>query len=102
MRVYAKIWLPLVGVGLAVLCLAGSARAADADKLIPSDAEVGASINVRQLLDSDLYKKYGKDAAKTGLEDPNAKKLLGASGLNPLTDPDSILGTSVGTQQPKI
>jgi hypothetical protein len=102
MRVSAKTWLPLVGVGLAALCLAGAARAADADKLVPSDAEVVASVNVRKLLDSDLFKKYGQDAAKAGLQDPNAKKLLGAMGLDPLKDIESILVTSAGTEKPKM
>jgi hypothetical protein len=104
MRVSAKTWLPLLGAGLAALCLAGPARAVDADKLTPADAEVVISVNVRQLLDSPVFQKYGKDEAKNALQDPNAKKILGAVGLDPLKDVDSVLLTSAGdiADKPKV
>ena len=66
MRISAKTWLPLLGAGLAALCLAASARAVDADSRTPADAEVIVSINVSQILDSDAFKKYAKDEAGEG------------------------------------
>lgn len=102
MRLFAKTGLPLAA-GFAVLCLAGPARAVEADKMIPADAEAVVSINVRQLLDSDLFKKYGKDEVEKGLQDEKAKKLLTALGLDPLKDIESILVTSAGTpEKPKV
>jgi hypothetical protein len=102
MRVSAKTWAPLAA-GVVAMCLAASARAVEADKMIPGDAEAIVSINVRQLLDSDLFKKYGKDEVEKSLQDEKAKKLLDALGLNPLKDIDSILVTSAGgTDKPKV
>ena len=102
MRISAKTWL-LLAAALAAMCLAGSARAVDADKMIPADAEAVVSVNVRQLLDSDLFKKYGKDDVEKGLQDDKAKKLLDAIGLNPLKDIDSVLLTSAGgAEKPKV
>src|SRR5215472_13897412 len=41
------------------LMAAGSARAAEPDKLLPDDSEYIITLNIRQLLDSALTKKYG-------------------------------------------
>ena len=65
-------------------------------KLTPADADVIVSVNVRKLLDSELFKKYGKGDAEKALLDDKAKKLLDAIGLNPLKDVDGILFTSSG------
>ncbi len=101
MRLGAKNWPAVVGVGLAALCLAASAQAVEADKLTPADADVVVSLNVRKLLDSELFKKYGKDDAEKALLDDKAKKLLDAIGLNPLKDVDGILFTSSGIDKPR-
>lgn len=101
MRISAKNWLPVVGVGLAALCLAAPARAVEADKLTPADADAVVSINVRKILDSELFKKYGKNDAEKALLDDNAKKILEAVGLNPLKDVDSILFTNAGIDKAK-
>ena len=96
MRFSARNWLPIIGLGVSALCLAGSARAVEADKLTPADADVVVSVNVRKILDSELFKKYGKDDAEKALLDENAKKMLTAVGLDPLKDVDSILFTNAG------
>src|SRR5438128_1012730 len=48
---------------LAAVCLAwlAPARAAEVDKLLPNDTEILVTINVRQILDSPLVKKYALD-----------------------------------------
>lgn len=102
MRFSAKTWLPVLGVGLAALYLAGAARAADADKLTPSDAELVVSVNVRQLLDSELFKKYGKNEAVKSLKDDKTQKLLSAVGLDPLKDVENVLITAAGSSSPKV
>ena len=96
MRISAKTFLPIVGAGLAALCLAHPALAADADKMIPADADVVISINVRQLVDSPAFQKYGKADAIQGLQNPQVQALLSALGLDPLKDVDSLLLTSAG------
>ena len=101
MHFRAKNWPAIVVVGLAALCPAGSARAVEADKLTPADADVVVSVNVRKLVDSELFKKYGKDDAEKALLDDKAKKLLDAIGLNPLKDVDGILFTSSGIDKPR-
>jgi hypothetical protein len=101
MRFAAKNGLAVFGLGLAALCLAGSARAVEADKLTPADADLVVSVNVRKLVDSDLFKKYAKDDAEKALLDDNAKKMLEAVGLNPLKDVDTILFTNAGIDKAK-
>lgn len=101
MRISAKHWLPAVGAGLAALCLAAPARAVDADKLTPADADAVVSVNVRQILDSQLFKKYGKADAEKALLDDNAKKILAVVGLDPLKDVDSIVFTNAGIDKAK-
>lgn len=96
MRLSAKNWPAVAVAGLAAFCLAGAARAVEADKLVPADAEMVASVNVRQLVDSELFKKYGKGEAEKALLDDKVKNLLDAVGLNPLKDVDGILFTSSG------
>ena len=47
-----------LGSALAVVLAAASGRAAEADKLIPADAEFVAAVNVKQVLESDIIKKH--------------------------------------------
>ena len=96
MRLSVKTRLPVVAAGLAALCLAGPARAVDADKYTPADADVVVSVNVRRLIDSPVFQKYGKADALQNLQTPPVPALLAALGLDPLKDVDSLLLTSAG------
>ena len=96
-RIAAGIFLTLVGVALAA---PHTARAAvvgpEADKFIPADADAVILIDVRQLVDSPAFQKYGKTDAIQGLQNPLVRALLDALGLDPLKDVDSLLLASSG------
>jgi hypothetical protein len=85
------------GVAAAVLGAAGSTRAADVDKLTPNDSEALVFVNVRQILDSPLFKKHGLDEAKKALaSSEEANKALKGVGLDPFQDVDSLQITANG------
>ncbi len=102
MRIAVKTWMPLLGATLAALCLTASARAVSADHRTPADAEVIVSVDVSQILDSEIFKKYAKDELDKALLTPNVKKELDAIGLDPLKDVHKLLITSAGTEKPKV
>lgn len=70
----------------------GTLRAADVVALLPADAEQIININVRQVLESELFKKYLLANAKQALESNEAQKTLKQLGLDPLKDIDRISG----------
>jgi hypothetical protein len=102
MRISAKTWMPLLGAGLVALCLTASARAVSPDNRTPADAEVIVSIDVSQILASDVYKKFAKDELEKLLLNANVKKELTAIGLDPLKDVHKLLITTAGTEKPKV
>lgn len=78
--------------------LAGTAQAADSDKLLPSDTTGVITINVRQLLDSALFKKLDdklsiRDALKKNAE---LKQVLDAINLDPTKDLDKVVLAATG------
>src|SRR5262245_58717183 len=89
--------------GLAALCLAAPAGAADASKLVPADAEQVVFVNVEALLKSELVKKHALDQVKAALKDnADAKKLFDAIGLDPLKDINSVLVANAGQKGDKV
>jgi hypothetical protein len=86
-------------LGLAALLLAASVRGADIDKFVPGSAEGVVTLNVKQILESDLVKKYALDKAKELLKDPNIAKLTEALGIDPLKDINSITLAARGDLQ---
>lgn len=89
--------LLLVVVGV----VAAPGRAAESDKLLPSDANFVVTINIKQLLDSALFKKLDdkfniKDALKKNAE---AKQAIETIGLDPLKDIDRIVASGSGAKQ---
>ncbi|HET6576617.1 MAG TPA: hypothetical protein VFG68_23670 [Fimbriiglobus sp.] len=85
----------LVGAVLAV-GLAAPARAADVDALLPAETESVLFVNVRQVLESELVKKYALGPIKQALEGNDAKKMLEKLGLDPLKDVDRVTAGSWG------
>jgi hypothetical protein len=86
-----------IALGLTILCLTSSARAADLNKLLPDDTETVMSINVRQILDSAIVQKYGKEKIKDLLESQaEVKDYLKDLGLDPLKDIDTVVVGSAG------
>lgn len=78
----------------ALAALAMPVRAGEVDKYLPDDAEIVIMVNVKQLTDSSLVKKFAlgklKDAIRSNKE---VTALLDAVGFDPLKD---LTGISVG------
>jgi hypothetical protein len=88
-----------LGAALAVVLAATSGRAAEADKLIPADAEFVAAVNVKQILGSDIIKKYALEQMKQTLQGNDAQKFLKELGLDPLKDIDRVVVAGSGKDQ---
>src|SRR5262249_36270471 len=84
--------------GMAILALVFSAalhvapaRAAEISKFLPNDTEVVLNVNVKQVLDSPLFKKHLLQQVKTFLKNnADAEKMLDALGFDPLKDVSAI------------
>jgi hypothetical protein len=91
------------GIAAAVaVILAGTpptARAAEVDKLLPADSEYIIAVNVRQILDSEIIKKYALGQIKDFLAGNDPQKFLKDLGLDPLKDIDRIVIGASGTDQ---
>jgi hypothetical protein len=89
-----------LGTALAVvLAAAPAARSADPDKLLPADAEFVISANVKQIIDSEIVKKYALEQIKQALQGNDAKKFLTDLGLDPLKDVDRVVIGGSGKDQ---
>jgi hypothetical protein len=83
--------VPAVALALAGLLLAAPARAVEPEKLLPNDTEVVITINVKQMLTSDLAKKLPVDKLKEHVKgNEEANKILTDLGFDPFADLDSI------------
>jgi hypothetical protein len=90
--------LGLIGLGLALMM--GGGAAPDAMRYMPADAQIIASVDVRGLLDSGLYKRFANEATpmadfreqmmeETGLAPEDVQRILiGGSG------PDNMVGVA--------
>ncbi len=93
----------LAGLALVAGFLITSATpAAELDRMVPSDAEAVVKLNIKQILDSALVKKYALTIINDALKSPEAMQMMTATGLNPLKDLDSITVTAAGTTMPKV
>ena len=83
-----SVWL----CALSLVTAAASARAGDVDPYLPDDTEMVVSVNVRQIVESDLFKKYVESAAREALKNQDAvQDALKDLGLDPFTDIDRII-----------
>lgn len=84
---------------LAVLTLApvATTRSADLEPLLPAETESVVMINVRQVLDSDLFKKYARGQVEQALQGNEAQETLKALGLDPMKDITRVVGGTWGT-----
>ncbi len=91
-------------LALAVAVAASSglaARAAEVDPMLPKESEQVMFVNFKQLLDSDLAKKYVLAKAKEAMKVGEMTAILEALGLDPLTDITSVTAGIWGGQPPK-
>ena len=84
-----------------------ASRAVEPDKLLPEGTDGVAIINVRQIIDSEIFKKYAQGPVKQALDKADARKILGDLGLDPLKDIHQVVVGIVDTSykpsaQPKI
>lgn len=75
-----------IGIGLT----ATPVRAAEVERLMPAETEQYIQVNLKQIIESDLFKKYALANLKQALQGNEAQKTLEALGLDPLKDVDSI------------
>ncbi len=93
MMLRRSLWL----CALSVFAAAAPARAADLDKYLPEDTEMVVSINVRQILDSDFFKKNVGDAARDALNGVDqAPEVLKDLGFDPFKDLDRVIVAAPG------
>jgi hypothetical protein len=84
-----------LAAAFAVALAAPGARAAEPDKLLPAEADTVAYVNVKQMVESGVIKKFAIEQIKQALAGQEVKKILDEMGLNPLTDIDKVwVGTS--------
>ena len=81
------------------LALAPAARAAAPDPLLPADADTVISVNVKQVLGSEIVKQYALGQIKDALKGQDAQKLLTQLGLDPLKDVDRVVVGVSGSDQ---
>jgi hypothetical protein len=75
---------------LAVTGLTAAARAADPDPLLPKETSAVMYLNFRQVLDSEMIKKYAAEQMKQAMEGEGAQKMLKDLGLDPMKDIDRM------------
>lgn len=80
-----------LGTLAVALAMTAPASAAEVDKLLPANSEGAVYINVRQVVESDLVKKYALEQMKQALAGADAQKVLGVLGLDPLKDLDKVI-----------
>jgi hypothetical protein len=85
------------GLAVAVL-LPLTIRAAPVDKYLPDDAQIVMSINVQQIVKSELFKKYLAPLVKPQHKNNEFMQVMDAVGLNPLTD---LIQVTVAGPMPK-
>jgi hypothetical protein len=97
MMLRRSVWL----CAAALLTAAASARAGDLDKFLPDDTEMFVSVNIRQIVDSDFFKKNLGEAARAALKNSDeAQEILKDLGFDPFRDLDHVLfAAPAGTEQ---
>ncbi len=96
MQTSRKLWPG--ALALAALWAAPAlAEAPKLDPLVPADAEIVVSFNVRQMLDSPLIKKHALKEMKDALQkNEHANQALKSVGLDPFKDVNSVVITGTG------
>jgi hypothetical protein len=95
--------LALAVVVCSVLALAGPrpARAAEVDVYVPPDTTLLVTVNVKQIVNSDIFKKSALGPIKDALKDaPEISDVFRDLGFDPFTDLDRVLFASPGGKAP--
>ncbi len=79
------------------LTLSAPARAAEIDTLLPSETESVVFVNVKQILASDIVKKYALGQLKQMIEsNEDAQRMLKDLGIDPMKDIEKVTAGSWG------
>ena len=79
------------------LSLSASARAAEIDTLLPSETESVIFLNVKQILASDIVKKYALGQLKQMMEsNENAQRMMKDLGIDPTKDVERVTAGTWG------
>jgi hypothetical protein len=97
-------WSRSFVAGFLLLALtAPSVRAADAEaRGATKSANIAFKLDLKQLLESTLVKKYALDDLKNGLAQEKAKEVIKATGVDPLKDITSVNTFVTGIDSPQI
>ena len=79
-----------VMVALLATVVAAPTRAAEVDNLLPKETEFVVQANIKQMLESDIVKKFALAQLKQALEGQDAAKILKDLGLDPMKDIDTV------------
>src|SRR5262245_8727633 len=82
----------LLAVAVCVGGLATAAPAADVHPLLPAETDSIIYVNFRQIIDSQLVKKFALEQMKQALQGADAQKIMTDLGLDPLKDIDELTG----------
>ncbi|OAI40508.1 hypothetical protein AYO40_00830 [Planctomycetaceae bacterium SCGC AG-212-D15] len=88
---------------LALVLVAAPAQTAELDKFLPDDTQLVASVNLRQILDSGLAKKFeiAKEVEKNLKDNKEAGEVLKMLGLDPMKDVTRITIATPAKPDPK-
>ncbi len=94
-------WRNLAGTAvLTGLLFVALGRTAELDPLVPSGAKGVLKLDIKQVLDSALVKKYALPDLQGLMQMPQAQQYITATGLDPLKDLDSVTITAAGARNP--
>jgi hypothetical protein len=80
----------LTGLMAAVLLTVSTVRAGEVETLLPKETEQVMNFNFKQVLESDIIKKYAKTQIEQMLKGEQVKQYTEAFGLDPLKDIDRL------------
>ena len=80
----------MVMIAAFIAGLPAAGRTAEVDPLLPPETEQIVFMNVKQILGSDIIKKFALGQIKQTLEGNDAQKFLKEIGLDPLKDIDTV------------
>lgn len=82
----------VLAVAVLACGLAVPAKAADVHPLLPAETEQVLFVNFRQIIESQLIKKFALEQMKQALQGADAQKVMTDLGLDPLKDVDQLTG----------
>ncbi len=100
MHVRRFVWMNALGLTFALLGPIASSPAAEIDKYLPDDTQIVLHANIRQILESDLGKKYLMPQLEASIQgNPEAQQMLSAMGWDSFKDVSSFTMAASGASE---